>query len=75
MRYYQALARALLKAGLPGNPASFTPHVTMMYDEAVVPEHGVAPVAWPVTELVLLHSRIGQNLPYAVLGRWPLSGR
>jgi len=69
---YQALSRALLKAGLPGNPSSFTPHVTMMYDECVVPEQGVAPVVWPVTELVLLHSRIGQNLPYAVLGRWPL---
>jgi 2'-5' RNA ligase len=37
-----------------------------------VPEHGVAPVSWSVNELVLLHSHIGQNLPYTVLGRWPL---
>jgi len=69
---YTALARALLKAGVAGNPSSFTPHVTLMYDECVVPAQGAAPVSWSVHELVLLHSRIGQNLPYAVLGRWPL---
>ena len=69
---YSALSRALLKAGLPGNPPGFTPHITLMYDECVVPEQCVAPVSWPVQELVLLHSRIGQSLPYAVLGRWPL---
>jgi len=68
---YGALSRALLKAGLPGNPPGFTPHLTLMYDQCVVPEHGVAPVSWTVPELVLLHSRIGRNLPYTVLGRWP----
>ncbi len=71
---YGALSLALRKAGIPGNPPNFTPHLTLMYDEHTVPEHAVAPVEWTVHELVLLHSRIGQNLPYAALGRWPLQG-
>ncbi len=69
---YRALSLAMRKAGLPAYPGSFTPHLTLMYDEHTVPEQSVSPVAWTVSELVLLHSRIGQNLPYAVLGRWPL---
>jgi 2'-5' RNA ligase len=71
---YKSLATALLKAGLPPNPASYTPHITLLYDDVTAPPQSVAPVEWTVRELVLLHSRIGQGLPYATLGRWPLLG-
>ena len=69
---YRALSQTMRKAGMWGNPSSFTPHLTLMYDEHTVPEQAVSPVEWTVSELVLLHSRIGQNLPYEALGRWPL---
>lgn len=69
---YQRLAQALLKAGLPGNSPSYTPHVTLLYDDVTAAPHSVAPVEWTVRELVLLHSRIGQNLPYETLARWSL---
>ncbi|MFS2002686.1 2'-5' RNA ligase family protein [Duganella sp. CT11-25] len=69
---YKSLATAMLKAGLPGNPPSYTPHITLLYDDVTAPPQRVAPVAWTVRELVLLHSQIGQSLPYRALGRWPL---
>jgi 2'-5' RNA ligase len=69
---YKALAMAMLKAGLAGNPPSYTAHITLLYDDVTAAPQPVAPVEWTVRELVLLHSQIGQNLPYRVLGRWPL---
>ena len=69
---YKALATAMLKAGLPGSPPSYTPHITLLYDDVTAAPQGVRPVEWTVRELVLLHSQIGQSQPYKVLGRWPL---
>lgn len=51
--------------------ASFTPHVTLAYDTAVVADHAVPPVGWTVREFVLVHSLIGQTR-HIVLARWPL---
>jgi 2'-5' RNA ligase len=67
---YRNLAGALLKAGITGNPASYTPHVTLLYDDITAPPQGIAPVEWPVRELLLLHSHIGQARPYSILARW-----
>lgn len=69
---YKALATALLKAGVAGISPSYTPHITLLYDDVTAAPQPVAPVEWQVRELVLLHSQIGQNLPYKALGRWPL---
>jgi 2'-5' RNA ligase len=69
---YKNLAQALLKAGLPRNPPSYTPHITLLYDDVTVAPASVTPVEWMGRELVLLHSRIGQNLPYETLARWSL---
>ena len=69
---YKNLMTALVKAGLPPNPGSFTPHITLLYDEVTVAPQGVAPIEWTVRELVLLHSHIDQGKPYKVLHRWPL---
>ena len=77
---HQALSQALRKTGISGaastagNQPAYMPHLTLMYDQHAVPEQPVPAVAWRVGELVLLHSRIGQNIPYAALGRWPLQG-
>lgn len=69
---YRTLASALLKAGLPPVSSSYTPHITLLYDDVTATPQRVAPVEWMVRELVLLHSQIGQNQPYKILGRWPL---
>jgi RNA 2',3'-cyclic 3'-phosphodiesterase len=68
------LHRALLAAlqGLGIAASSFTPHITLLYEEQHVAERGIEAVSWTVREFVLIHSRIGQKLPYALLGRWPL---
>ena len=71
---YRTLASAMLKAGLPPVSSSYTPHITLLYDDVTAPPQAIAPVEWTVRELVLLHSRIGQSLPYTILGHWPLQG-
>ena len=69
---YRNLAGALLKAGISGNPASYTPHITLLYDDTTAAPAAVAAIEWPVRELLLLHSHIGQARPYNILARWPL---
>jgi 2'-5' RNA ligase len=71
---YKNLAQALLKVGIAGNPPSYTPHITLLYDDVTVAPEPVPAIRCAVRELVLLHSRIGQNQPnYTTLGRWPLA--
>lgn len=50
----------------------FTPHLTVLYASRKIPERAVQPISWDVREFVLVRSLIGMNLPYEVLGRWPL---
>lgn len=70
---HRALAGALGAWGFPPLAASgFTPHLTLLYGAQQVAEEAVAPMGWMVREFVLVHSRIDQGLPYALLGRWPL---
>lgn len=71
---YKTLSSAMLKAGLPPVSSSYTPHITLLYDDVTAAPQAIAPVEWTVRELVLLHSRIGQSLPYTILGRWLLQG-
>ena len=71
---YKTLAQALLKVGIGGNPPSYTPHVTLLYDDVTAAPEPVPAIRWRVRELVLLHSRINQNQPaYATLARWTLA--
>lgn len=54
-------------------PSSFTPHVTLLYDDrVVVPEQPVELVSWTVREFVLVHSRDQER--HRVLARWLLRG-
>lgn len=68
-----ALALAMQRFGFPRvTTSSFTPHITLLYDTRTISERAIEPVGWMVREFVLVHSRIGQGLPYTLLGRWPL---
>jgi RNA 2',3'-cyclic 3'-phosphodiesterase len=49
----------------------FKPHVTLLYDRRPVPLQKIAPIAWMVTEVLLIRSLIGHG-EHEVLGRYPL---
>jgi RNA 2',3'-cyclic 3'-phosphodiesterase len=52
---------------------SFTPHVTLCYDEKSVPSHPIPPMSWTVRDFALVLSHVGQSR-YEFLGRWALTG-
>lgn len=71
---YSAIQRALRRRDMaPRREVEIVPHVTLAYDRAEVPETVVEPVAWTVTEFVLIHAVHGEGR-YDVAGRIPLSG-
>ena len=52
---------------------SLTPHVTVLRDsDATLPLMPIPPSIWQVDEFVLIHSCIGAQAQYRLLGRWPL---
>lgn len=51
----------------------FEPHLTLMYDEQILPWQPVDPISWRADEFVLVRSSIGKG-EYEPLGRWPLRG-
>lgn len=68
----RALGEALGACGLARWVApQFTPHVTLLYDEAMVAEQAVEPIRWRVDEFVLVHSLLGRSR-HVPLARWPL---
>ncbi len=71
--FQQVLGLAMARTGL-GRQVSktFTPHVTLLYDKALVPEVPIEAVGWTVSEFVLIHSLIGQTR-HVPLGRWALA--
>jgi 2'-5' RNA ligase len=72
--FHRVLVAALYKAGLAGGRAKsrYTPHVTLLYDDALILERPVETVTWTVREFVLVHSLLGQTV-HMPLARWPLS--
>ncbi|MFZ4289686.1 2'-5' RNA ligase family protein [Variovorax sp. HJSM1_2] len=52
----------------------FNPHVTLVYKSPPVPCEPIAPICWPVNELVLIHSYVGLG-KHVDLGNWPLPDR
>jgi 2'-5' RNA ligase len=66
-----ALGQALAAAGIPSDPR-FTPHVTLLYDDRVVPPQTLSPpVRWTAREVVLVHSLVGRGT-HVPIARWPL---
>lgn len=51
--------------------ATFTPHVTLLRDERLLPPRPIQPVEWNVTEFVLVHSLLGKST-HRPLWRFPL---
>lgn len=72
--FHRVLVAALYKAGLAGGgeKSPYTPHVTLLYDDALVSERPVETVTWTVREFVLVHSLLGRTV-HVPLARWPLS--
>lgn len=68
--FHETLGVALGQTGLRAS-AHFTPHMTLLYDRLMVPEHEIETVRWTVRDFVLIHSLQGQSR-YIELGRWPL---
>ena len=71
--FHKALGTALLKAGIRATPG-FTPHVTLLYGDPLVPQQAVTPIRWAAGEFVLVHSLLGKSV-YTVMGRWPLTAQ
>lgn len=71
--FRQTLSNALAREGL-GKWASsqFTPHLTLLYDNAMVPTTRIAPIHWHASEFVLVHSQLGKTR-HIPLASWPLA--
>lgn len=71
-RLHGLLGRAMASVGLERyTRGTFTPHITLLRDTRLVPARPIAPVAWTVNEVVLVHSLIGRT-EHRILDRWPL---
>ena len=62
----------LLGAALGSRTTGFTPHLTVLYDKKLIPEHPIMPVKWRVSEFALVHSYAGLGR-YVIVQRWPLT--
>ncbi|WP_293459227.1 2'-5' RNA ligase family protein [Phenylobacterium sp.] len=56
-----------------GRLRQFWPHMTLLWDQAPVPETMVAPISWRVADFVLVDAFHGSGRR-RILGAWPLSG-
>jgi RNA 2',3'-cyclic 3'-phosphodiesterase len=68
------ISAALVTAGVGGRmvKAGFTPHMTIGYDDARVPEFPlIQKIRWTAREFVLVHSLLGRNR-HEELGKWQL---
>ena len=72
--FQRELVKTMKNAGLVhGKPPPFTPHVTLVWDFASIPERPLdATMTWTVREFLLIFSIFGQSR-HQCLGRWPLT--
>jgi 2'-5' RNA ligase len=70
MSFRAALVAGMARRGLRAK-TGFTPHVTLLYDDSLVPVQAIEPIGWTARQLVLVHSRLGKS-QHIHLGRWPL---
>ncbi|HET7794763.1 MAG TPA: RNA 2',3'-cyclic phosphodiesterase [Rhizobacter sp.] len=73
MAFQKSLGEAMKAVGL-GRLVDmrFTPHVTLLYDDRLVPDMVIEPIEWVANEFVLVDSLLGQTR-HVPLARWPLS--
>jgi 2'-5' RNA ligase len=58
---------------IPTARGAFTPHLTLLYDEAEIREEPVEDISWTVSEFFLVRSLYGQSR-HITLGRFTLRG-
>lgn len=58
VRLQQSLKVALRRSGLRPKPST-TPHMTLLCDRLVVPEHPITPIRWTATQFALILSHVG----------------
>jgi 2'-5' RNA ligase len=71
-KFQETLGRALEKAGFGKANPHYTPHVTLLYDNRLVPAKVIETIGWTAHEFVLVHSLLGQTR-HIQLARWALS--
>ncbi|MFC3551735.1 RNA 2',3'-cyclic phosphodiesterase [Lysobacter cavernae] len=72
---WDALGLALARAGVKVHSGgkALQPHVTVLRDaDRGLPSTPIAPLHWPVTEFVLIHSQLGRRNAYDIVQRWSL---
>ncbi|MEQ1440174.1 RNA 2',3'-cyclic phosphodiesterase [Fontimonas sp. SYSU GA230001] len=71
---HDRLREVLRQADVSIDRMRFVPHLTILREaRQPLPPTAIAPVEWPVTEFVLVRSRLDLNpVEYEVIGRWPL---
>lgn len=71
---HRLLGEAMKREGLgQRGMRSFTPHMTLLYDDRAAKEQAIEPIRIPVSDFALVHSLVGQSR-YVELARWPLRG-
>ena len=71
---YSAIYRGMRRIDMaPRREPEITPHMTLVYDKAEVPETFIEPISWRVEEFVLIHAVHGEGR-FEVVGRVPLNG-
>ncbi len=73
LRAFHGVLGDAISAGMPNAKASrsFTPHLTLVWDEKIIPEHPVRPIRWTAREFALVKSFVGRSR-YEILNRWAL---
>ena len=69
--FQHALGEAMARQGFRAVSASYTPHMTLLYDPRYVAAKTVPAVEWTAREFVLIRSLIGKAR-HEVLARWAL---
>jgi 2'-5' RNA ligase len=73
-RLHTAIHKALVTGTMaPRREPAIWPHISLLWDGALVRKEFVEPIGWTAREFVLLDSPFGEGR-HEVLGRWPLSG-
>jgi len=68
--FQQEIGMQMKRAGF-GGAGSYTPHVTLLWADRPVADYPIAPIAWTVTDFVLVMSLVGETRHIHV-ARWPL---
>ena len=71
-KFQKTLGKALERAGFGKANPHYTPHVTLLYDNRLIPPGTIEPIGWTAREFVLVHSLLGQTR-HIQLGRWAFS--